>query len=89
MVCISLVLKNLAGNDQTDDESCTSNCDGPPASDPEEVQNAVVKLEEVDWEENYLQETAQSPSTDDLPVSDLVDVQNVVVKLEEVICRLG
>ena len=67
MVCISLVLKNLAGNDQTDDESCTSNDDGPPASDPEEVQNAVVKLEEVtDWKENP---PFKSPTSDDPSVS--------------------
>ena len=47
---------------------------------------SAVKLEEVDWEEDYLQQTAESPSTNGPQVSDLMeDVQNdVVVKLEEV-----
>ena len=78
--------QDLYGNGETDDESSTSNDDGSPASDMENVQNdVVVKLEEItDWDENNPQ-TAESPSTDGPTVSsDLEDVQNVVVKIEEV-----
>ena len=51
----------------------------------EDVQNVVVKLEEIEnnWNENHLQPTAQSPLTADNPPSD-AEFQNLVVKLEEI-----
>ena len=49
----------------------------------EDVQNAVVKLEEINWDEYHLQSTAESPSiADDAPFD--AEIQNNEVKLEEV-----
>ena len=52
----------------------------PSASNLEDVQNvAEVKLEEVDWEQDYLQQTAERPSTNGPQVSDLME--DVPIKL--------
>ena len=48
----------------------------------EDVQNAVVKLEEINWDEYHLQSTAESPSTAD--ALSHPEIQNDV-KLEELV----
>ena len=87
----------MESKDETDDEnSSSSSTYPPPVSDLEEdVQNVVVKLEEVtQWEENHPQSPSASdgpsasnweenPTTDGI-ISDL-DAQNgVVIKMEEI-----
>ena len=48
----------------------------------EDVKNAVVKLEEINWDEYHLQSTAESPSTAD--ALSHPEIQNDV-KLEELV----
>ena len=48
----------------------------------EDVQNAVVKLEEINWDEYHLQSTAESPSIAD--ALSHPEIQNDV-KLEELV----
>ena len=78
---ISLFFQDLLENDDETDDASVPSTDPLTASHPEDVQNVVVKLEEVfDWEENNSQSSSSSTNG---PITDL-DTQNVEVKMEEI-----